>query len=125
MDNTAFRLQAGCRVLQKGVSDSADFHGTGYACHALSANYSPIHPFTITSVPSNTPVGSKVYRLYLAGNAIKYLPGCYQTYYIGSARNQRNRSLNKPESDSHNDGEKEFINGKGRAFRYVNLSRDW
>ena len=97
----------------------------GYVYHTLAANFSPIYPFTILSIEHNTPAGSGIYELCLAGDAIGYPTGLCQTFYIGSAKNLRRRLRSHFSSGSKNGGIKRFIAERDCVFRYLRVPRIW
>jgi hypothetical protein len=97
----------------------------GYVYHTLAADFSQMYPFTATSVRSNAPVTSGIYELCVDGEGIEYPAGCCQTFYIGSAKNLRERLLSHLASSSKNGGIKGLIKERSCLFRYLQIPCRW
>jgi RNA polymerase sigma-54 factor len=93
-----------------------------YGYPSLSANFSKIHPFTVTSVKNNTPACPGVYELRLAEGMIEYPVGVCQTFYIGSAKNLRKRLRDHLGANGKNGGIKKFLEKNRCVFRYIQFS---
>ena len=91
----------------------------------LSANFSTIYPFTMSSVKNNTPKCQGVYELRLDNAKIDYQKGSCGIFYIGSGGNLRKRLFSHLNPSSKNGRVKEFIKEKNCAFRYVQLPQGW
>jgi len=93
-----------------------------YGYPPFSANFSKIHPFTVTSVKNNSPACPGVYELRLAEGMIEYPGGACQTFYIGSAKNLRKRLRDHLGSNGKNGGIKKFLERNRCVFRYIRFS---
>jgi RNA polymerase sigma-54 factor len=91
----------------------------------LSANFSPIHPFTGLSVKNNAPKCPGVYELRLYNAKIDYPNGSCEILYIGSGRNLRKRLLSHLSPNSKNGGIRRFVREKGCVFRYLQGPKGW
>jgi len=91
----------------------------------LSASFSPIHPFTSSSVKNNAPKCPGVYELRLDNAKIDYPNGSCEILYIGSGRNLRKRLLSHLSPNSKNGGIRRFVREKGCVFRYLQVPKGW
>jgi len=89
------------------------------------AAFSAAYPLYTASVQGNAPAGPGIYELGLKCAEIEYPQGASHLFYIGSAKNIRERLKEHLRTDTKNGGIKKQIKEHECSFRFIPFNNNW
>jgi len=88
-------------------------------------NFSPFYPLTLSSVENNASSKPGVYELRLKTLEIKYPRGSIGIFYIGSAKNIKERLKDHLSPSTKNGGIRKYLRNYECLFRYILFRDGW
>jgi len=89
------------------------------------ARFSALYPLSAACVRENAPAGPGIYELGIKRAEIEYPQGISHLFYIGSARNIRERLKEHLRPGARNGGIKKYLKEHACFFRHILFNNNW
>ncbi len=89
------------------------------------ARFSGLYPLCTASVQENAPAGPGIYELGLKCAEIEYPQGISHLFYVGSAKNIKQRLKEHLRPGAGNGGIKEYLEEHACFFRHILFNNNW